>query len=289
MSPFELRIFDFIAHPLIVAIYLSLKRSFWLMLIMYAALVVLLHILRRRGRPDRLLRLTAGTVALMTLGELGIAFGVVLSYRSSMYWRLPEPRVIGMVQALMRPDPWWPLLQLVPNLWVVGLAAVWMRQGRPSAMDLGFRRPDLSARAFLAPIAGGWLAIMAMALVWSLVLPGPLSPSATRVFLEDLRAAQLPWVSGILLGRTVLGSVAEEIFFRGVIYSALRQHLNVGVALPVESLLFALSHGQWDSVIPLFAAGCVLTYLYEWKGSLYVPIILHISVQAGNVLYIAMT
>ena len=292
MSPLELRIFDFVgAHPLVIAIYGSLKPSFFLILIMSAALIVLLYVLERRRQPDQFARLTAATVALMILGELGITFGAVLTYYGYAYWHLPEPRVIKMLAALVRPDPWpWrPVLNFVPLLWVVGLTVVWMRQGRFRPEDLGFRRPDLSVRTVFAIIAGGWLALTGVALVWSLILPGMAAPSAARLFLEEMRAAQLPGASAFLMSWAVLVSIAEEILYRGVIYGALRQHLSVGVSLPVESLLFALAHGQWDRVVILFAGGCVLTYLYEWKGSLYIPILIHLSVQAGHVLYILMT
>ena len=84
----------------------------------------------------------------------------------------------------------------------------------------------------------------------------------------------------------VLVAIGEEILFRAVMYGALRERTTVGVALPLESLLFALYHARWNAVIPLFLSGCVLTYLYELKGSLYIPILVHAGFLAVLVLYL---
>jgi membrane protease YdiL (CAAX protease family) len=84
----------------------------------------------------------------------------------------------------------------------------------------------------------------------------------------------------------VLVSVGEETLFRAVIYGALRQHLGVTAALPAGSLVFALAHGLGNRVVYLFSAGCVLTYLYEWKGSVYIPILAHLISQTTLALYL---
>jgi membrane protease YdiL (CAAX protease family) len=145
-----------------------------------------------------------------------------------------------MMQATFRPSPWWPLLEFLPLLWVLGLAVVWIRRGCVSAGKLGFQRSGIPTTSGLAIIGVGWLALYGMALLWYLVSPVPETASVLRNLLHDMRLVNLP-IAPVYLGAwAVLVAVAEEILFRGVIYGALRQHLSVGVALPVESLVFAL-------------------------------------------------
>ena len=88
--------------------------------------------------------------------------------------------------------------------------------------------------------------------------------------------ASLPLVALILLRVCLLVPVAEELLFRGVLFTWLRQRLSAAWTIGISGTLFGSMH-QMPAFIPLgtivgFAAG----WLRENTGSTVVPIAMHI-------------
>jgi membrane protease YdiL (CAAX protease family) len=107
--------------------------------------------------------------------------------------------------------------------------------------------------------------------------------------LEVLASPALPlWGRACAIaGPIVLAPVAEELFFRGIVQSFVRQHLGTrwGAVL-ISSLVFGLAHYvQPHVVVPLTALGFVLGYLYEKRGSLWAPIVLHILFNLRTIVW----
>ncbi len=73
----------------------------------------------------------------------------------------------------------------------------------------------------------------------------------------------------------LLGPVAEELFFRGILYGFLRRW-GVIVALILSTLIFVLCH-PINSGIPVtrLLGGVLFAVAYEISGSLIVPITIH--------------
>lgn len=81
----------------------------------------------------------------------------------------------------------------------------------------------------------------------------------------------------------VIAPIVEEILFRGVLYSWLREHSGRFTAMLSSALIFAVVHPQGPvGIIPLAAIGFCLAFLREWKGSLIAPILVHAMVNAGT-------
>jgi membrane protease YdiL (CAAX protease family) len=74
----------------------------------------------------------------------------------------------------------------------------------------------------------------------------------------------------------VVGPIAEELFFRGLLYGFLRRW-GVAVALIVSTCLFVLPHMRAQA-IPLIQAvgGLVFAAAYEIEDTLMVPITIHV-------------
>jgi membrane protease YdiL (CAAX protease family) len=80
----------------------------------------------------------------------------------------------------------------------------------------------------------------------------------------------------------VLPPIAEEILFRGFIYSSLRPKMNKIVAALITSILFALPHLFESSNGLLWVAGCdtfilsmVLVYVREKTDKLWASMLIH--------------
>ena len=100
----------------------------------------------------------------------------------------------------------------------------------------------------------------------------PVEPIQELVFGE-----QRPAVLGliVLLACTV-GPAVEELFFRGVLYPAIRQRTSRLIGMLISGAIFALLHTNIAGFIPIMALGCLLAYLYERTGSIAAPLAVHI-------------
>jgi membrane protease YdiL (CAAX protease family) len=98
---------------------------------------------------------------------------------------------------------------------------------------------------------------------------------ALKLIKVHLPATYSEIIPFFLIGGLV-GPIAEEIFFRGMLYGFFRRW-GILVALVLSTLMFALPHVAF-SKIPLVQAvgGIVFAVAYEIEGSLMVPITIHV-------------
>jgi len=85
-------------------------------------------------------------------------------------------------------------------------------------------------------------------------------------------------IGGLLLAILVVSFVApiaEETFFRGFVYPALRKKFGIWAGILISAVVFALFHARIWLIIPVMAMGVVLAFLYEKKKSLGPSIVLH--------------
>lgn len=75
----------------------------------------------------------------------------------------------------------------------------------------------------------------------------------------------------------VIAPVAEEVLFRGYLFGKLKKYVPVWLAVIVTSLLFGAIHGAWNLAVDTFALSLVLCVLRQTTGSLWAPILLHMS------------
>ena len=73
----------------------------------------------------------------------------------------------------------------------------------------------------------------------------------------------------------VLAPVCEEIFFRGYLYPALRNRMNMQPAMIVNSLIFAAVHFELVGFLSRLVLGYGLCYLYEKNRTITAPIACH--------------
>jgi membrane protease YdiL (CAAX protease family) len=96
--------------------------------------------------------------------------------------------------------------------------------------------------------------------------------------LDLLLGSELSWPRffATVLGAGLLAPVAEELFFRGFLYTALRQRLGIAAAVTISSLGFAVGHLDALGVVAAsFVMGIALALAYEYTRSLWVAIAIH--------------
>ena len=94
---------------------------------------------------------------------------------------------------------------------------------------------------------------------------------------EGVAEAAIGLVDPIVLAIAlmVVAPVAEEIFFRGIVYNAWLREFGVRRAVIGSAALFALIHGSIFVIPAIFALGIALALLYRRTGSLPASIAMH--------------
>ena len=73
----------------------------------------------------------------------------------------------------------------------------------------------------------------------------------------------------------IAGPFAEEIIFRGFIYSGLRRHADFRTAAVISSCIFSLFHMHAGLFIPLAFMGYVFARIFEKNRSILPSVIVH--------------
>ena len=94
-----------------------------------------------------------------------------------------------------------------------------------------------------------------------------------------------PLTLGLMaVAAVVAAPICEEIVFRGYLYPAAKRFAGPWVACICTALIFASAHGNVGALLPLFAFGCVLVFIYEKTGSIWAPIAVHFCFNGATVL-----
>jgi CAAX protease family protein len=103
-------------------------------------------------------------------------------------------------------------------------------------------------------------------------------PDEKQTTLRDLGSGTSP-LATLLIGILVVGlaPLAEEFFFRGFFYGALRTSYPVFAAAVIDGLVFGVIHAPTgiQAVPPLIALGIAFCLAYEATGSIIPCVILH--------------
>jgi hypothetical protein len=156
-------------------------------------------------------------------------------------------------------------LALVPHL------ASWSRTAR-----LGLVPPRRLFMFAFAPAVGVILFVVGRIL--SMLIPATGEASIQALVSFSSGALTLSLIS-------VVVPVAEEIFFRGLVFGTLERRAGGAVAFGVTVLLFALAHlpqawGDWGAFTAILFTSVGLTALRWWSGSTLITILAHLAHNA---------
>ena len=79
------------------------------------------------------------------------------------------------------------------------------------------------------------------------------------------------------LSTVFFAPIAEEVIFRGLVYTRLRRAMPAALACVLSSLVFGLLHGQLLWIAYAFIMGVVLTLVFERTGTLWASIVVHVT------------
>jgi len=188
------------------------------------------------------------------------------------------------------------LLSTVLNFIALAGSTYWLgvRRGKISWKSLGLTRRENWGRDALigTALAVGLLfprsiaGLIGLGIEW--LISGEVSSLEMRT---DLFSAGFDTWYGVLLmliGVGILAPIAEELFFRGLLYDFFRRKTGVRWAVAISSILFGLAH--FDSLAVMLSAlvmGVVMAITVERTGSIRMSIYMHIATNSGAVLLMA--
>lgn len=98
-------------------------------------------------------------------------------------------------------------------------------------------------------------------------------------------------IAAALASALVVAPAAEELFFRGLLFRALRARAGAAFAASASAVAFGVVHLSREdpvgSVVPVTVAVCLglgLALLYERRGNLVAPLAAHVAFNAVGVL-----
>lgn len=163
-------------------------------------------------------------------------------------------------------------VQFLATIIFVYLFAVLFHKGE--WRDLGLRRASLGDFGRYGILGGILLIIMVLLMGYVLKYFQPdLQPQSIEEMLRS--AGQLPDFIAIMFAGVVLAPIAEEIFYRGMIYPLFRKYLGTSWGAVGAGLLFGLAHWDLWRALPLAVGGAALCYIYEKSGSILVSMVAH--------------
>jgi membrane protease YdiL (CAAX protease family) len=161
-------------------------------------------------------------------------------------------------------------------LW--GIAAIWLvvvRRGRLSWRDLGWRPLAPSLWSAVAGVAvASFLGLGLVAMVNGLLVNKGHPVSNVREVTSGL-PLDAPTVALAFLSVAVAAPIAEELYFRGLMYQALRRHWGIPAAVVVSAVLFSAAHLLPMLALVLLYMGVVFALVFQWTGSLRATMAMH--------------
>ncbi|MDD5634152.1 MAG: type II CAAX endopeptidase family protein, partial [Candidatus Omnitrophica bacterium] len=110
----------------------------------------------------------------------------------------------------------------------------------------------------------------------------PVQP-IVHLFMEE-KATSILWFSTLFAA--IGGPIAEEIFFRGFMYPAVKKKIGIPAAMLVTSAIFAFLHAHLVGFLPIMLLGLLLVYLFEKTGSLIPSVCVHITHNIGMIILV---
>ena len=138
-------------------------------------------------------------------------------------------------------------------------------------------------RAIVAGLGWGVLAWIGSTIVLFLVSellarlgrPPPVGPAEQAIAMLD------PWL--VVVAIVVFAPIAEELFFRGIVFNAWLREAGRIWAYVGSAALFAAIHLSLESLLPIFLLGLALAWVYQRTGTLLAPITMHATVNGISV------
>lgn len=261
--------------------------------VLLAGCILLFRAWRRRRRGQAWFQAPPGSVpdvpwgiwdavkvfAWLLCGTQLLVFMVAAVFRLGQ-WPSPDRYVAATLQTM-----------LMDGVALLAVALLIGRRFRIAPRTLGLQAQAIAARVLVGLRTYVlWLPIFVATIVVVMLVSRwwSLSPEPQAVVVMLMQETRTRWLLVLMAMVAVIGPVAEEVVFRGVVYAAFRRRLGVRWGLVGSAALFAALHLDPIALGPIFLMGLLLGWLYERTGSLIPSMTVHF-VHNSVMLCVALT
>ena len=153
------------------------------------------------------------------------------------------------------------------------------------------RKKNLLDEVGATPIPGATylpLSIAGMSLAVLVIIILNMLPISEEAFAEYTESTSVIDSSGFIsmVSTVIFAPIAEELIFRGLVYTRLKRAMPKWIAAVLQAALFGVLHGQILWIAYAFAVGLILAAYFESTGSLFANITVHIcfNLMGGYIL-----
>lgn len=204
-------------------------------------------------------------------------FDVILVYAATLFLGVP---LLSLAVGKLWPGPlgtfeqfaasaaiqYFSMLFFVWLLAVLWRKSAWRELGVRAAAPADLKRYGLVGGLLLTAVMIGLGMLIAL-----------IQPELEGQYFERVLRESSAWhhYAITFLAGVIIGPLVEEIYFRGMLYPALREYLNVRWGIIIGGLLFGAVHADPWRAIPLAIGGMGLCYIYEKSGSIWPSALAH--------------
>jgi membrane protease YdiL (CAAX protease family) len=174
--------------------------------------------------------------------------------------------------------------------WILGVSSlltVLILWAITAARRQSFRRlavlytPSQPLRTIAVAIAAG----VGFALTFDVLISFVPIPDFISQLLSDSDSSALFSTLAMAIVGSTLVPLTEELLFRGLIFSALRERFALPAAIALQALIFGLAHGNVAQGIFAAVMGVMAAFLLLRSGSVWPGVVLHAALNATSFVF----
>lgn len=173
------------------------------------------------------------------------------------------------------------IIVLISNICTILALVVFFALRKKNLLDEVGATPIPGAAYLPLSIAGMSLAVLVIIILNML-------PISEEAFAEYTESTSVIDSSGFIsmVSTVIFAPIAEEMIFRGLVYTRLKRAMPKWIAAILQAALFGVLHGQILWIAYAFAVGLILAAYFESTGSLFANITVHIcfNLMGGYIL-----
>lgn len=187
--------------------------------------------------------------------------------------------VTGLGVLVLGENRLYPIAVVSTGLATVATTLLWVRVRHPGQVRRLFGPVRANAGDALRGVGLGVLAYLGANVALSALITFVVTRSGGELppVQEDLQSALVDPVIGLLISAVVvvLVPLGEELLFRGMLFSALRDRVPLWPAIGLSGLIFGLSHVEPLAIVLTFPVGMLLAWGFHRRGTLLTSVVAH--------------
>ena len=154
--------------------------------------------------------------------------------------------------------------------------------------EMGMKYPRPGSKVWLCLLIGGllWVVVDSVSDAIDQLVPASLSVPMEYDFSAIYAHSRGFSRVGLFFVLGFVTPAVEEIFFRGLIYAALKRGFSPIGSLILSSGIFGLWHVYPSLIVAAVLIGCGLTWLREYESSLLGPIMAHTTINCLSLIFV---